>query len=108
MKIVPRRIQELQTEHFYQADPTYGQGVIEGLGLKIEQIMTGELAAVQKISHFGNELWLRLNRSASWAERSFLAQNRATPAISRFVPRSFGAIMLRDAGQSGFSRRAFR
>jgi len=31
---VPRRIQELQTQHFSKADPAYGQGVAKGLGWK--------------------------------------------------------------------------
>ncbi len=46
MKGIPQRIQELQIKHFYKADPKYGQGVAEGLGLKIERVMNGELAAV--------------------------------------------------------------
>ena len=33
MKSVPQRIQELQIEHFYKADPAYGTGVARGLGL---------------------------------------------------------------------------
>jgi catalase len=33
MKSVPRRIQELQVQHFYKADPDYGSGVARGLGL---------------------------------------------------------------------------
>ena len=33
MKSVPQRIQELQIEHFYKADPAYGTGVAKGLGL---------------------------------------------------------------------------
>jgi catalase len=36
---VPQRIQELQIEHFYKADPAYGTGVAKGLGLKIESII---------------------------------------------------------------------
>ena len=31
MKSVPRRIQELQIQHFYKADPAYGTGVAKGL-----------------------------------------------------------------------------
>jgi catalase len=42
MKSVPQRIQELQVRHFYLADPAYGRGVAEGLGLKIENIITLE------------------------------------------------------------------
>ena len=38
MKSVPRRIQELQIQHFYKADPAYGTGVAEGLGLNVEEI----------------------------------------------------------------------
>ena len=44
MKSTLQRIQELQIQHFYKADPKYGQGVAEGLGLKIEHVMNGELA----------------------------------------------------------------
>ncbi len=39
MSSVPRRIQELQIQHFYKADPAYGAGVAKGLGLQIEQIV---------------------------------------------------------------------
>ena len=38
MKSVPRRIQELQIQHFYKADPAYGTGVAKGLGLNVEEI----------------------------------------------------------------------
>jgi catalase len=40
MRSVPQRIQELQIQHFYKADPAYGTGVAQGLGLQIEQIMS--------------------------------------------------------------------
>jgi catalase len=33
---VPRRIQELQIQHFYKADPAYGEGVAKGLGLHVK------------------------------------------------------------------------
>ena len=33
MASVPRRIQELQIQHFYKADPAYGAGVAKGLGI---------------------------------------------------------------------------
>ena len=36
---VPRRIQDLQIQHFYKADPAYGAGVAKGLGLEINQII---------------------------------------------------------------------
>ena len=36
---VPRRIQELQIQHFYKADPAYGSGVAKGLGLDINAIV---------------------------------------------------------------------
>ena len=36
----PKRIQELQVQHFYKADPAYGAGVAKGLGLSIEGIKT--------------------------------------------------------------------
>jgi catalase len=38
MKTVPQRIQELQIQHFYKADPACGAGVAKGLGLNIESI----------------------------------------------------------------------
>ena len=37
MKSVPRRIQELQIQHFYKADPAYGAGVAKGLGLNCDE-----------------------------------------------------------------------
>ncbi len=40
----PRNIQERQVRHFYKADPNYGRGVAEGLGLQTEEVMNGELA----------------------------------------------------------------
>jgi catalase len=40
MKLIPQRIQELQVQHFYKADPAYGTGVAKGLGLNIEAIMS--------------------------------------------------------------------
>jgi catalase len=39
MKSVPQRIQELQIQHFYKADPAYGTGVAKGLGLNLEAIV---------------------------------------------------------------------
>jgi catalase len=39
MKTVPPRIQELQVQHFYKADPAYRAGVAKGLGLNIESIL---------------------------------------------------------------------
>ncbi|MGH9700925.1 MAG: catalase [Candidatus Acidiferrales bacterium] len=41
MKTVPQRIQELQIQHFYRADPAYGEGVAKGLGLDIQTIAAG-------------------------------------------------------------------
>ena len=38
LKEVPKRIQELQIQHFYKADAAYGSGVAKGLGLDIEKI----------------------------------------------------------------------
>ena len=38
MKSVPERIQKLQIQHFYKADPAYGAGVAKGLGLDIKEI----------------------------------------------------------------------
>lgn len=37
MKSVPQRIQELQIQHFYKADPAYGTGVARGLGLNCNE-----------------------------------------------------------------------
>jgi catalase len=37
MKDVPERIQRLQISHFAKADPAYGRGVAEGLGLRGEE-----------------------------------------------------------------------
>src|SRR2546426_8134157 len=37
MKSVPQRIQELQIQHFYKADPAYGSGVARGLGLNCNE-----------------------------------------------------------------------
>lgn len=47
MKSAPLRIQELQIQHLYKADPAYGTGVAEGLGLNVEEITSsiGESAA---------------------------------------------------------------
>jgi catalase len=41
---VPQRIQELQIQHFYKADPAYGTGVAKGLGLNIESIVAKKQA----------------------------------------------------------------
>ncbi|HTD22182.1 MAG TPA: catalase-related domain-containing protein [Terriglobales bacterium] len=39
MQSVPLRIQELQIQHFYKADPEYGRGVAQGLGLNVDKVM---------------------------------------------------------------------
>jgi catalase len=39
MKSIPQRIQELQIQHFYKADPAYGAGVARGLGLDINAVL---------------------------------------------------------------------
>ena len=44
MKSVPQRIQELQIQHFYKADPAYGTGVAKGLGLNIESVIAKKTA----------------------------------------------------------------
>jgi catalase len=44
MKSVPRRIQELQIQHFYKADPAYGTGVAKGLGLDVDAIVGNKTA----------------------------------------------------------------
>jgi len=45
MSTVPKRIQELQVQHFYKADPAYGTGVAEALGLDIRAITAQKQAA---------------------------------------------------------------
>jgi catalase len=48
MASVPQRIQELQVQHFYKADPAYGAGVARGLGLagdEFNHIQIDEAAA---------------------------------------------------------------
>jgi catalase len=42
---VPQRIQELQIQHFYKADPAYGGGVAKGLGLNIDAIIAKKQAS---------------------------------------------------------------
>jgi len=44
MKPVPKAIQERQIGHFLKADPAYGRGVAEGLGLKVEHLQPKETA----------------------------------------------------------------
>ena len=39
MKSVPQRIQEVQVQHFYKADPAYGTGVAKGLGLTVHGVL---------------------------------------------------------------------
>ena len=36
MRSVPEEIQKRQIAHFAKADPAYGAGVAEGLGVKLE------------------------------------------------------------------------
>jgi catalase len=38
----PQRIQELQVQHFFQADPAYGAGVANALGLSIDKTHSSE------------------------------------------------------------------
>jgi catalase len=40
----PKRIQELQVKHFYKADPVYGTGVAQGLGLNIDSLIDNKQA----------------------------------------------------------------
>src|SRR6266699_2375474 len=42
---VPQRIQELQIQHFFKADPAYGTGVAKGLGLNIASILAKRQAS---------------------------------------------------------------
>jgi catalase len=44
MKPVPKAIQERQIGHFLKADPAYGRGIAEGLGLKVEHLQPKEAA----------------------------------------------------------------
>ena len=37
MKTVPERIQKLQISHFMKADPAYGRGVADGLGVSVQE-----------------------------------------------------------------------
>src|SRR5882762_8415366 len=39
LKNTPRRIQELQLQHFYKADPHYAAGVARGLGLDLDSMV---------------------------------------------------------------------
>ena len=40
----PRRIQELQVQHFYKADPAYGEGVAKGLGIDVKAVVDKKVA----------------------------------------------------------------
>jgi catalase len=40
MRSVPRHIQERQVGHFFRADPAYGAGVADGLGIELEAEVT--------------------------------------------------------------------
>src|ERR1700733_15190722 len=42
LKFAPQHIQELQVQHFFQADPAYGAGVANALGLNTEKIRRSE------------------------------------------------------------------
>jgi len=42
LKHAPQRIQELQVQHFFQADPAYGAGVANALGLSIDKTHSSE------------------------------------------------------------------
>ena len=42
LKFAPQRIQELQVQHFFQADPAYGAGVANALGLSVEKTRNSE------------------------------------------------------------------
>jgi len=42
---VPKRIQELQIQHFYKADPAYGTGIAKGLGLDINAVVAKKQAS---------------------------------------------------------------
>jgi catalase len=38
MKSIPERIATVQIEHFTKADPAYGRGVAEGLGMAVPEL----------------------------------------------------------------------
>jgi catalase len=38
MKGIPERIAKLQIEHFTKADPAYGRGVAEALGMAVPEL----------------------------------------------------------------------
>jgi catalase len=42
LKHAPQRIEELQVQHFFQADPAYGAGVANALGLSIDKTHSSE------------------------------------------------------------------
>jgi len=42
LKNAPQRIQELQVQHFFQADPAYGAGVVNALGLSTAKTTNSE------------------------------------------------------------------
>ncbi len=44
----PKHIQEKQVGHFLKADPAYGRGVAEGLGLKVENLQPKEPALASR------------------------------------------------------------
>jgi len=46
LKHTPRRIQELQVQHFFQADPAYGAAVANALGLSAEKANSSEVKFV--------------------------------------------------------------
>ena len=49
LRTVPWDIQARQIQHFFKADPKYGKGVAEGLGHKLEEVLSSEriLSAVR-------------------------------------------------------------
>jgi catalase len=40
MQGVPHDIQVRQIRHFYKADPVYGEGVAQGLGINVDKVKT--------------------------------------------------------------------
>ena len=49
LKETPRRIQELQVQHFYKADANYGMGVARGLGLDASKIFANGARTEEKL-----------------------------------------------------------
>jgi len=47
IRTVSRDIQARQIQHFFKADPKYGQGVAEGLGQKLEEVLSSKKGTIR-------------------------------------------------------------